>query len=220
MTCFARFRLFWSLRFCYHLVYVGSEILSDFVFVTFYNPMHLFSVSTAIPVFALAVVLVNSNLSLALSDFSARIVAFAYTGWDISLSGTAASWSFFSLLLFCSLVILFAFSTYLDFDDSHFEFQIKLLAFFCSMVFTSRWNWISVTSDLRSGWMDFVSPYFALVEQSSNVQAGLVGTERPSGRRCGAPRMIGDGHLHLIDFYFCILIFCLLHAYVLNRLLR
>ena len=49
--------------------------------------MHLFSVSTAIPVFALAVVLVNSNLSLALSDFSARIVAFAYTGWDISLSG-------------------------------------------------------------------------------------------------------------------------------------
>ena len=107
--------------------------------------MHLFSVSTAIPVFALAVVLVNSNLSLALSDFSARIVAFAYTGWDISLSGTAASWSFFSLLLFCSLVILFAFSTYLDFDDSHFEFQIKLLAFFCSMGTTSCWDWISVT---------------------------------------------------------------------------
>ena len=162
----------------------------------------------------------SSLLNLALSDFSARIVAFAYTGWDISLSGTAASWSFFSILLFCSLVILFAFSTYLDFDDSHFEFQIKLLAFFCSMGTTSCWDWISVTSDLRSGWMDFVSPYFALVEQSSNVQAGLVGTERQSGRRCGAPRMIGDGHLYLIDFYVCILIFCLLPAYVLNRSLR
>ena len=152
--------------------------LKALIFYRVYTPMHLFSVSTAIPVFALAVVLVNSNLSLALSDFSARIVAFAYTGWDISLSGTAASWSFFSILLFCSLVILFAFSTYLDFDDSHFEFQIKLLAFFCSMGITSCWDWISVTSDLRSGWMDFVSPYFALVEQSSNVQAGLVGTER------------------------------------------
>ena len=152
--------------------------LKALIFYRVYTPMHLFSVSTAIPVFALAVVLVNSNLSLALSDFSARIVAFAYTGWDISLSGTAASWSFFSLLLFCSLVILFAFSTYLDFDDSHFEFQIKLLAFFCSMGTTSCWDWISVTSDLRSGRMNFVSPYFALVEQSSNVQAGLVGTER------------------------------------------
>ena len=76
--------------------------LKTLIFCHVYTPMHLFSVSTAIPVFALAVVLVNSNLSLALSDFSARIVAFAYTGWDISLSGTAASWSFFSLLLLLS----------------------------------------------------------------------------------------------------------------------
>ena len=51
------------------------------MFVAFYSPMHLFSVSTAIPVFALAMVLINSNLNLALSDFSVRIVAFAYTGW-------------------------------------------------------------------------------------------------------------------------------------------
>ena len=138
--------------------------LKALIFCHVYTPMHLFSVSTAIPVFALAVVLVNSNLSLALSDFSARIVAFAYTGWDISLSGTAASWSFFSLLLFCSLVILFAFSTYLDFDDSHFEFQIKLLAFFCSMGTTSCWDWISVTSDqfrfalFRIGWAEQQRP--------------------------------------------------------------
>ena len=79
---------------------------------------------------AVILILTSSNLLEILSDISAQAIVFASTGVDFLFSGTAASWSFFSLLLLATLSILFSFSTYLDFDDCHFEFQIKLISFF------------------------------------------------------------------------------------------
>lgn len=54
----------------------------------------MFSVSTFIPMAAVTVLLLTSNLAFALSDFASRCCAFMFSGVDISLSGTAASWSF------------------------------------------------------------------------------------------------------------------------------
>jgi len=44
-----------------------------------------------IPVIAAVVLLLNTNFAISLSDYSSKAVAFAYSGYDICYSGTAAS---------------------------------------------------------------------------------------------------------------------------------
>lgn len=91
---------------------------------------------------------------------------------------------YFSALLFCSLLLLFGFSTYLDFDDS-FEFQVKLGSFFlCLGIVAHRFRLFAVAC-LRGCRLSFVPSDFALTRSLSHVQTRPFGHfSKPNWRCC------------------------------------
>jgi hypothetical protein len=90
----------------------------------------------------------------------------------------------FSALLLCSLLLLFGFASYLDFDDS-FEFQVKLGSFFLRLSIVAHRFRLFAIACLRGRRLSFVSPHLALACTLCYVEAGPSGHfSKPYWRRC------------------------------------